>query len=171
MRMRPSHGDAAGRWFPGGTSGGRVSLGSGSNPNLLTAPEDFSAAAWVASSVTVTTDVGDLTHPNADQLAFALSGSIRQTVTGLGVGGVTTDNTVTVTTSWQRFSVTDSQGGLQYTFSVELMAPGGAVALTLRYQPATTTGRLFLLDLSGVAPTVLAWGAKFEQAASFSGYP
>lgn len=138
----------------------------GSNPNLLSAPEDFTNAAWAKIAVTVTADTGDPTHPNADRLVMASPRFVRQT-TSIACTVATGALTGSADFVWGRREVDGLIDGVPYVWSVEL-SPSSAWRIRL-----TATGGFaaVLIDGAGSAADILAWGAKLEQGSSFSGYP
>lgn len=144
--------------------------GGSSNPNLLLFPEAIDNAVWVKTAATVTPNTGDPTHPNADQVAFGASGSVAQTSTTGATTGATASTSFTLAGVWERQSVTGTFDGVPYTFSAEFLGLGGEdIGLLILRSGAFL--KVVFEDASDLAPTVLAWGAKLEQAASFSGYP
>ncbi|MBI4239760.1 hypothetical protein HY620_02100 [Candidatus Uhrbacteria bacterium] len=150
--------------------------GFGTYQNLLTYSEEFNNSAWVTSSVTVTTDstAGPDGRTIADTLEGTGSSNIKQTYTtttngnytfsvwmktssGTVTTGLRIDSTdatpttgtvsaVTVTTTWQRFSVTQNFTGTPSNISAVIL-PG-----------------------NGSTGTVIAWGAQLEQASSANLY-
>lgn len=143
---------------------------SGASPNLILAPEDFSNAAWTKVALTITTDMGDATHPTADQVIMPNSRQLLQNSTTAATAGGNTAN-ITITSSWARYSSTGTIDGLPYTYSIELLSVSGATALRLGVNASGGFIQVTLFNQSGSPATFLAYGAKLEQAASFSSYP
>ena len=153
--------------------------------NLLTYSEQFDNGAWSKTGVTVTAN--SITSPsgdmNADTLAFGTSGNeIVQSVSGLTVGqdytlsiylkvasGTTTMSfgnisyvtpSITVTSEWQRFTVTQSAASatrypkLVCTESVNVYAYGAQLnqgSTALPYFATTTRLNLARVDYKGNA--------------------
>lgn len=145
--------------------------GGASNPNLLLFPEAFDNAIWLkALGAVVTANPGDATHPTADRIDFSAGGKVAQTATQAAIAG-SASFTLTLVSGWSRYSVTGAVDGLPYTFSLELL--GGADAGSQLQLFVGAVGgflQVYARDL-GDLPVVLAYGAKLEQAASFSAYP
>lgn len=152
-----------------GSAGGIGPSLPSSNPNLLVAPEDFSNPAWIHVAVVVTVNVGDPTHPTADQLVIPVTRTCRQTSLTAGTSGGWSLQ-ITPLATWSRFSTTGVIDATPYTFSVELLQ---VVAGDVRLVVDLAGGflRVGINSAAGMSPTVLAYGAKLEASASFSGYP
>jgi len=142
----------------------------GSNPNLLTAPEDFADAAWTAVGVTVTTNPGGSTRTGADGLVFA--GGTLTEVSAVTAASGSASLSITLATGSVRYAVSGTFDGTAYTGSLELEPDPPSVDLTLQLQLVRLGGFLaFRLRDIGDNPSVFAWGAKLEHADHFSEYP
>jgi hypothetical protein len=148
-----------------------VLASAGSNPNLLVFPEAFDNAAWTKTLTTVTANPGDATHPTADRMAMSGGGGmVLQSSATAATTGASANFSFSLAGIWERQSVTGTFNGLPYTFSLEFLGLGGEDILM---QIARVGGvlQVSITDSSSLNPAFLAYGAKLEQAASFSGYP
>lgn len=140
--------------------------------NLLHFSEDFTQAPWTKSSVTVTADAAS--DPNgqltADLLTFAAGGLVRQFITKTESAALQTTS-CSVTTAWQRFQVTITcLSGNSYTFSVYLRADSPQTVSIQVQSTGTTAIRAIINDMALAAPTIYAWGAQLEMAATAGPY-
>lgn len=135
------------------------------NPNMLLWTEALDNAAWVKSSVAVSSDSASspISTMTAETLTYTAGGLVRESATTASPPpGTFVDNLASVTTSWQRFSVTDSLGATTFTFSIYLKA-SVACHVTMRLRGLGGTIQCFLSDLDSSAPVFFAWGAQLES--------
>jgi hypothetical protein len=146
-----------GTWLPGGYASELAARGD----NLLTHPDDFTNAVWVATgtgpTITQNASVAPDGTTSADKLVFSAVGSANRIANTVGTGflascsihlkgavggevvkfwdGQTTTVTCTLTTEWQRFTV----------------------------PPTSNPSKNILLYADNAGTTVYAWGAKVNK--------
>lgn len=141
------------------------------NPNLLTKTEQFDAAAWVKSGVTVNANVATdpLGGATADNVAFSsASGSLMETTTLAAASGGITGNRVPLA-PWTRFSVTAVLDVGTYTYSLWMRDPG-VNGYIVRMELSVVGGFVCakFRDVGDLA-NFYAWGAKLEIGPTATG--
>lgn len=104
------------------------------NPNLLLWSEAMQQAAWVAVDATVTADQGqdELGATTADEIAFAVGGTVTQVTDIPAVAGANQGATFEAPAARERFSHSGTFDGTVYVYSAFLeSATGGQFRLEL----------------------------------------